>query len=68
MNSSSGLGDTLRLDGVVASFIPLFNGKRTVSEVAELVSAELSWPVNVADQRSIALTRRLLQSGFLTES
>jgi methylase of polypeptide subunit release factors len=68
MNSSSGLGDTLRLDGVVASFIPLFNGNRTVAEVAGLVSAELSWPVDIAHQRSVALTRRLLQSGFLTEA
>ncbi|HWF45943.1 MAG TPA: methyltransferase [Bryobacteraceae bacterium] len=68
MNSASGLGDTLRLDAVVASFIPLFNGGRTVAQVAELVSAELSWPADVAHQRSVALTRRLLQSGFLTES
>ena len=68
MNSSSGLGDIVRLDGVVARFIPLFDGKRTVAQVAELVSAELSWPVEVAHHRSIALTRRLLQGGFLTVS
>jgi methylase of polypeptide subunit release factors len=66
MNSSSGLGDTLRLDGVVASFIPLFDGKRSVAEVAELVAAQLSWPADVAHQRSIALTRRLVQGGFLS--
>lgn len=67
MNSLSGLGDTLRLDGVVASFIPLFDGTRTTAEVADLVAAELSWPIDVAHQRSIVLTRRLLQSGFLRE-
>jgi methylase of polypeptide subunit release factors len=65
MNNSSGLGDTLRLDEAVTKFIPLFDGKRTVAEIADLVLASLSWPVEVAHQRSIALTRRLLQSGFL---
>jgi len=67
MNSLSGLGDTLRLDEIVARFIPLFDGGRTVEQVADLVSGELSWAPDLAHQRSVALTRRLLQSGFLME-
>jgi predicted methyltransferase len=68
MTSDSGFGETLRMDDRVANFIPLFDGKRTVAEVAAFVSSSLSWPIDMAHQRCIALTRRLLQSGYIQES
>jgi hypothetical protein len=60
--------DRLGLDAVVASFIPLFDGKRTVFEIIGLVSESLHWPLEEARQRCSQLLRRLLQSGFVQPS
>lgn len=68
MTNRSGLGEMLRMDDLVANFIPLFDGNRTLADVAALVSSELLWPIDVARQRCVGLTRRLLQSGFVQES
>jgi methylase of polypeptide subunit release factors len=57
--------DRLGLDSVVAGFLPLFDGKRTVFEIAGLVAESLPCSLEEARQRCLQLLRRLLQSGFV---
>lgn len=61
-----GLQDRLRLDGVVARFIPLFDGERTLAEIAAEVSRSLPVSIDDARERCLQLSRRLLQSSFVT--
>jgi hypothetical protein len=62
---TSGLVDKLRLDEIVSSFIPLFDGKRTLAEMAAIVSEKLQVGAEDAQQRCLQLARRLLQSNFV---
>ena len=60
-----GLIDKLRLDETVSLFIPLFNGSRTVGQIAAIVSEHLRVSIEEAQRRCLQLGRRLLQSNFL---
>jgi methylase of polypeptide subunit release factors len=60
-----GLHDRLRLDAVVSSFIPLFDGMQTLEEIAARVSTAATVPMDTARARCIELARRLLQSSFV---
>ncbi len=62
---SEGLVDRLNLDEVVASFIPLLDGTRTLAEIAANVSASLEITTQDAEQRCLQLIRRLLQGNFV---
>ena len=62
---SEGFADRLKLDSVVAGFIGMFNGQRTLGQIAELVSESLGWSDEEARSRCLTLVRRLLQSSFI---
>lgn len=63
--ATEGLRDSLRLDEVVANFIRLFDGTRTVEEIASSVSNSLDWSLEDARKQCLALAKRLLQSSFV---
>jgi methylase of polypeptide subunit release factors len=65
LQKTSGLVDKLRLDETVSAFIPLFNGERTVAEIASVVCARLAISRDEATQRAVQLARRLIQSTFV---
>ena len=62
---TSGLVDKLRLDDTVSVFIPLFDGDRTIADIAGIVAANLQIDQGDAIQRTLQLARRLLQSLFV---
>ena len=62
----TGLTDRLRLDETVSGFLPLFDGSRTLSEIATIVSQQSSTTVEQVRHRCLHLARRLLQSNFVT--
>lgn len=60
----TGLIDRLRLDEAVSAFLPLFDGTRTVAEIAEIVAAQSNMDLSEAHDRCFNLARRLIQSNF----
>jgi hypothetical protein len=60
-----GLTDRLRLDETVSAFVPLFDGTRTVAEIAEAVASHATVDLSEARDRCLKLARRLLQSNFV---
>ena len=62
---ATGLIDKLRLDETVSLHIPLFDGARTLLDVAAVVSEHLQVGIEDAQQRCLQLAKRLLQSNFV---
>ena len=65
LTKGEGFRDKLGLDSVVAGFVGLFDGSRTVAEIAGAASNSLGWPEEEARSRCLSLARRLLQSSFV---
>ncbi len=61
-----GLVDRLRLDEAVARFLPLFDGSRSVKEIAVDVSAQSHIALEEAEHRCVQLAKRLLQANFVS--
>ena len=62
---TEGFKDRLGLDRAVSDFVPLFDGKHTLEEMATTVSQSLDIPLAEAQIRCLQLARRLLQSSFV---
>jgi len=60
----NGLTDRLRLDETVSSFLPLFDGTRTLDHIAGIVAQRSGMDAEEARRRCLELARRLLQSNF----
>jgi methylase of polypeptide subunit release factors len=65
LSKTAGFEDRLRLDAPVAEALSLFDGQRTVGEVAGVVSESLHVPREEAETQCLKLARRLLQSSFV---
>jgi methylase of polypeptide subunit release factors len=61
-----GLLARLRLDESVSSFLPLFDGNRTLAEISAIVEKKLQIDAPEARRRCLELARKLLQSNFVT--
>jgi hypothetical protein len=57
--------DTLRLDATVSRFLPIFDGTRTLAEIAGILSQQLQVDLDTAQQSCLQLAPRLLQSNFV---
>jgi hypothetical protein len=62
---SESLVDRLRLDEAVAGCLPFFDGRRTLLEISDDVSAKLSISPDESRRRCLQLARRLLQSSYV---
>jgi SAM-dependent methyltransferase len=61
-----GLLARLRLDESVSAFLPLFDGTRTLAEIAVIVERSSQIDSDEARRRCSELARKLLQSNFVT--
>ncbi len=62
---TAGFKDRLGLDAVVSQFVYLFDGQRTLAEIAKLISESLHVSQLEAEKQCLRLAQRLLQSSFI---